>query len=51
MKNEMENKQDKMIDEPVVIPDECGDTMWDKVLLQDEIKAALNNSVNNQQAS
>ena len=28
-------KSDKQIEELVVIPDECGDSMWEKVLAQD----------------
>jgi hypothetical protein len=34
MKQDLELKND----EPVVIPDECGDSMWDAVL-QQEVKA------------
>jgi hypothetical protein len=30
----------KKQDEDVVIPDECGDTLWDKVLEQEEKKEA-----------
>ena len=32
MKNEIEKS--KSVDEPIVIPDECGDSMWDTVLEQ-----------------
>ena len=32
MKNEIE--KNKSVDEPIVIPDECGDSMWDTVLEQ-----------------
>ena len=32
MKNEIEKS--KSVDEPIVIPDECGDNMWDTVLEQ-----------------
>lgn len=35
MKNDSVNNSDKA---PVVIPDECGDSMWDEVLNQ-EVKA------------
>ncbi len=37
MKNDTVNKMDNTADE-VVIPDECGDTLWDAVL-QQEVKA------------
>jgi len=30
-------------DEEVVIPDECGDTLWDKVLAQYEKQTHINN--------
>ena len=38
MKNEIVNKNDKQAEEPIVIADECGDSMWDAVLGQ-EVKA------------
>ena len=34
MKKDAENKKTKVVEEPVVIPDECGDSMWDTVLEQ-----------------
>ncbi|MDB5276949.1 MAG: hypothetical protein JWR61_1904 [Ferruginibacter sp.] len=38
MKNDAENKIEKQAEEPIVIADECGDSMWDAVLGQ-EVKA------------
>ncbi len=38
MKNDAENEKDKKTEEPIVIADECGDSMWDAVLGQ-EVKA------------
>ncbi|HRI21215.1 MAG TPA: hypothetical protein PLA68_09670 [Panacibacter sp.] len=38
MKKDEENEKSKVAEEPVVIPDECGDSMWDEVL-QQEVKA------------
>ena len=38
MKNDSTNKKDTVITEEVVIPDECGDTLWDAVL-QQEVKS------------
>jgi hypothetical protein len=38
MKNEIANEKDKQAAEPIVIADECGDSMWDEVLGQ-EVKA------------
>lgn len=43
MKKDLTDKKDNPADEPVVIPDECGDTMWDAVLEQD-IKGSQTNS-------
>ena len=34
MKNELAHKKDNLAEEPIVIPDECGDTLWDAVLQQ-----------------
>lgn len=31
MKNDTVNKKDKQAEEPIVIADECGDSMWDAV--------------------
>lgn len=39
MKNEIEKS--KAADEPIVIPDECGDSMWDNVLAQSAFVLAL----------
>ena len=38
MKDNLINPKDKPADEPIVIADECGDSMWDAVLGQ-EVKA------------
>ena len=38
MKNDTEDERVKPADEPIVITDECGDSMWDAVLGQ-EVKA------------
>jgi hypothetical protein len=56
MNDEMINKRSNLEDEPIVIADECGDSMWDEVLGQQvnacDIKkvsknaAALLNSIN-----
>ena len=35
MKNHVIHPKDKTADEPTVIADECGDTMWDAVLNQE----------------
>ncbi len=43
MKRDLTDKKDNPADEPVVIPDECGDTMWDAVLEQD-MKGSQTNS-------
>jgi len=38
MNNHFIHSKDKTADEPIVIADECGDSMWDAVLNQ-EVKA------------
>ena len=38
MNNHLIHPKDKSADEPIVIADECGDSMWDAVLNQ-EVKA------------
>jgi hypothetical protein len=43
MKNDI-NEKDKQAAEPIVIADECGDSMWDAVLGQ-EVKACKVNEV------
>ena len=40
MKNEIANEKNKQAEEPIVIADECGDSMWDAVLGQ-EVKGCL----------
>jgi len=39
MENEIE--KNKVADDPIVIPDECGDSMWDAVLEQSPFVQAL----------
>ncbi|HMS67631.1 MAG TPA: hypothetical protein PKD18_05825 [Saprospiraceae bacterium] len=34
--NKSKQDQQKEVEEEIVIPDECGDTLWDKVLAQYE---------------
>jgi len=34
MIHDFENQKNTTAEEPVVIPDECGDSMWDEVLAQ-----------------
>ncbi len=42
MKRDEENKAEiHVTEEPVVIPDECGDSMWDKVLEQSPFVRAV----------
>jgi hypothetical protein len=38
MKKDLTNEKEKPVAEPIVIADECGDSMWDEVL-QQEVKA------------
>jgi hypothetical protein len=51
MKDENNRDNDKTNNEQIVIPDECGDTMWDAVLAQDFFtkKAAESNVEKKQQ--
>jgi hypothetical protein len=35
----LQNRAKNEADEKVIIPDECGDTLWDEVLAQNEVKA------------
>ena len=44
-------KSDKQIETLVVIPDECGDSMWDKVLAQDAKSFNLQDGENESPAS
>ena len=48
MKNDLIKGNDKPEDEPIVIADECGDSMWDAVLDQEvkprELKGASKNA-------
>ena len=41
MKKDLIKGNDKPIDEPIVIADECGDSMWDAVLEQQEKACGL----------
>ena len=47
MKNEIVNENNKQAEEPIVIADECGDSMWDAVLGQEvkvcQIAKAIHN--------
>jgi hypothetical protein len=38
MNKDLINETERVADEPIVIADECGDSMWDAVL-QQEVKA------------
>ncbi|GAA3920659.1 hypothetical protein GO495_00655 [Chitinophaga oryziterrae] len=38
LQNRAKKETDRPADEKVIIPDECGDTLWDDVLAQDEVK-------------
>jgi len=51
MKDENNRDNDKSNPEQIVIPDECGDAMWDAVLAQDFFtkKAAESNEEKKQQ--
>mgnify|MGYP006915276537 CR=1 FL=1 len=50
MKKELKETEHKPADEPIVIADECGDTLWDAVL-QQEVKACDVKNVSNTAAS
>ena len=41
MEKDAENIKSKVEEEPIVIPDECGDSMWDTVLEQSAFVQAL----------
>ncbi|MEO5891770.1 MAG: hypothetical protein ABIQ31_16100 [Ferruginibacter sp.] len=41
MKNDTANEKGKLAAEPIVIADECGDSMWDAVLEQSPFVQAL----------
>lgn len=47
MKNEIANEKDKLAEEPIVIADECGDSMWDAVLGQEVRACQIINAINN----
>gem|GEM_PF-2616214 len=47
MKKELEVKQYTPLDETIVIPDECGDSMWDSVLVQSPLVKELEKSAEN----
>lgn len=36
-------KINEILPEEIVLPDECGDSLWDKVLEQEEKKSSLEN--------
>lgn len=41
MKKDLKKKESKQVDEDIVIPDECGDSMWDSVLAQSPFVQAI----------
>lgn len=41
MKDDTANEKGKLSEEPIVIADECGDSMWDAVLEQSPFVQAL----------
>ena len=41
MEKDIIKEKTKPVDEPIVIPDECGDSMWDSVLEQSAFVQAL----------
>ncbi|MES1226864.1 MAG: hypothetical protein ABUT20_65930 [Bacteroidota bacterium] len=48
MKNDWISEKENLVAEPIVIADECGDSMWDAVLQQEmkacDVKAASKNT-------
>ena len=36
-------KTDEILSDEIVLPDECGDSLWDKVLEQENSKPSLEN--------
>jgi hypothetical protein len=48
MKKDLINEKEKPAEEPIVIADECGDSMWDAVLQQEakacDVKAVSKNA-------
>jgi hypothetical protein len=50
MKKDLVNEKEKSATEPIVIADECGDSMWDEVL-QQEVKACDVRAVSKNAAS
>jgi hypothetical protein len=47
MKNEVVNERNKQAEEPIVIADECGDSMWDAVLGQEVKACQIAKGINN----
>lgn len=47
MKNDTVNENDKQEVEPIVIADECGDSMWDAVLMQEVKACQITEAINN----
>jgi fructose-specific phosphotransferase system component IIB len=47
MKNEISNEKERQAEEPIVIADECGDSMWDAVLGQEVRACQIINAINN----
>jgi hypothetical protein len=50
MKKDIINENNKPANEPIVIADECGDTLWDAVLNQ-EVKGCEVNKISKNAAS
>ena len=50
MKKDLISEKEKPANEPIVIADECGDSMWDAVL-QQEVKACDVNAVSKNASS
>ncbi|MEO8770204.1 MAG: hypothetical protein ABI402_08970 [Ferruginibacter sp.] len=46
MKKNEEVEKSNVAEEPIVIPDECGDSMWDSVLEQSAFVQALRQTEN-----
>lgn len=48
LKTDLINEKERSADEPIVIADECGDSMWDAVLQQEvktcDVKAVSKNA-------
>ena len=45
MKNNLANEENKLGDGPIVIADECGDSMWDAVLRQEVTTSQITKAI------